>query len=157
MPNAHVRRSGCIFQTPRYNSMQAEGFGSLRRCATRADMLQMYQYWHFFLSFETCQTYCWVKAHFQTCTNSVNGLKWGGIFAYISVNGDLTLQFIENLSPETWSRTEMRCVWFWWALQLLPRVSIHPSVVWARHVQPKLLRASLGSSLEKQYEQRRII
>ena len=150
MPNAYVRHSGCVFQTPRYKSMQAEGFGSLQYCVTRADVLQMCQLYDFFsLFFETCQTYYWAKAHFQTCMNRANGLKLGGIFAYISVNGNLTLWFTENLSPETWSCTEMRCTWFWWTLWLLPRVCIRPLVVWVWHVQQKQLGGSPGSSLEK--------
>lgn len=109
----------------------------------------------FFLIFETCQTYYWAKTHFQTCENSTKSLKLGGIFADVSVN--LTLQFIENLSPETWSSTEMRRMWFCWTLQLLLRVCICPSVVWAWHVQQKSFRGSPGSSLEKQWEQRKII
>lgn len=54
--------------------------------------------WLFSLFFETCQACYWAKAHFQTHTSSANGLKLGGIFAYVSGNGNLTLQFIEDLS-----------------------------------------------------------
>lgn len=150
MPNAHVRHSDCTFQNPRYKSVQTEGFGSLQYCVSSADVPQILVIQLFFLIFEACQTYYWAKAHFQTCENSANGLQLGGIFAYISVNGNLTLQFIENLSPETWSSTEMRCMWFWWTFQLLPRVCIPPSAVWARRVQQKPLGGSQGSSLEKQ-------
>lgn len=64
----------------------------------------------FFLIFETCQAYRWATARFQTRENSANGLQLGGIFAYVSVNGNLTLRFIENLSPGTWSSTEVRCM-----------------------------------------------
>lgn len=41
MPNAHVRRSDCTFQTPRYKSVQAEGFGSLQYCVSSTDVLQI--------------------------------------------------------------------------------------------------------------------
>lgn len=138
MPNARVGLSGCVFQTPGYKSMQDEGFGFLW-CSDVAYLEPMcfkcFSIMTFLLILWNLPTCYWAKAHFQTRVDSANSLRWGAVFAHISVSGNLTQRFTGNLSPESCSSTERRCRWFWWASWLLPCVCICPLMVWAQYIQ----------------------